>query len=489
MRPDREPRALMPTPLDLDTLRSTLRRHGQEHLLRFHDELDPPRRAALLAQLAQIDWEALPSLVERYVKARPVFRLPPDLAPAPYYPRNPDSPARRWDRDRFARLGEGLIRAGKVAAFTVAGGQGTRLGFDGPKGCFPATPVTGKPLFAVFAEAIAATGARYGRAIPWYIMTSPMNHDATVAFFRLHAHFGLNPDDVKMFPQGTSPTFDLDTGRILLEDRGVIAANPDGHGGSITALHKSGALADMRDRGVDHISYFQVDNPLVRVVDPVFLGLHAHAEDSSGEMSSKMVVKAFPEEKLGVFCSVAGRTSVIEYSDLPMDLQRERLADGSLRFAAGSIAVHALGVEFVERVASDPAFALPFHRAEKAVAHLDPHGGARVTPQRPNAVKLERFVFDALPLCRASVVLETDRAEEFAPVKNPTGVDSAQSSKQLQVERAARWLERAGVPIPRDAAGRPDCVIELRPATALDAADLIGAAVRPNITPGSQVVW
>jgi UDP-N-acetylglucosamine/UDP-N-acetylgalactosamine diphosphorylase len=464
-----------------------LEKAGQPHLLRFYDELSPAARERLVAQVSALDLEGLPGLVERYVRKKPALDLPADVAPAPYYPSDPASPTRPWDRARFRAIGVELLRQGRVAAFTVAGGQGTRLGFDGPKGCFPAGPVTGRTLFRFFAEGLLAAARRYGRTAPWYIMTSPQNHEATVEYFRRNSYLGLDAGGVMFFPQGVLPSLDMATGRVLLADRGEVATNPDGHGGSIRALHASGALEDMRRRGVQHISYFQVDNPIVRVLDPVFLGLHAGAPDSSGEMSSKMVPKAYPEEKLGVLCASGGRVRVIEYSDLPMERQRERLADGSLRFVSGSIAVHVMSVEFVTRLATDPSFALPYHRAEKKVPYVDPETGRHVNPAAPNAVKLERFVFDALPLCRASVVLETDRVEEFAPIKNATGVDSVESSREVQTERAARWLERAGVGVPRRPDGKPDCVLEVSPLTAVEAEDLDPRALPRAIERGAAV--
>jgi UDP-N-acetylglucosamine/UDP-N-acetylgalactosamine diphosphorylase len=275
------------------------------------------------------------------------------------------------------------------------------------------------------------------------------------------------------------------TGRVLMSSPSEIATNPDGHGGSITALHKSGAIADMKRRGVTTLSYFQVDNATVRVIDPVFIGLHASPAHSSAEMSSKMIPKAYPEEKLGLFCSSRGRTEVIEYSDLPMDLQRERLADGSLRFLAGSIAVHVMGVTFIERLATDPAFSLPFHRAEKKVPCADPATGVRIDPAAPNGIKLERFVFDALPLCRNSIVYET---EEFAPIKNASGVDSPESCTKLQTLRAARWLTSVGVKIPRNDAGEPDCTLEISASTALEPSDLLSARLPASIARGSSLL-
>lgn len=477
---------------DSSDIRQRLERIGQAHLLRFTDRLPPERRDALLRRLADldrdVDFDRVPNLVERYVHGRPAFAPTGDIAPAPYYPHDPESFVRPWDRDGARRSGESLIRAGKVAAFTVAGGQGSRLGFDGPKGCYPGGAVTGKPLFRCFAEWILAAQNRWGATIPWYVMTSPMNHEPTVAFFREQAWFGLDPAQVRHFPQGVMPSFDMATGRILLADLDEPATNPDGHGGSLKALAASGAVADMRARGVEHLCYAQVDNPLVRFLDPVFIGLHASAPDSSAEMSSKMLEKHEPGEKVGVFAEVDGRVRVIEYSDLPDELATKRRDDGALVFNAGNPAIHMLGVGFLERINSgDDGFALPFHRAEKKVPHIDLETGDRIDPTTPNAIKLETFVFDALPMCERSVILEIDRVEEFAPIKNATGADSVESSRRLQTERAARWLEAAGVGVPRLPDGAPDCTLEISPLTAMEVGDLAQADLPARIEAGASL--
>ncbi len=465
---------------------------GQGHLLRFYDLLDDERKRGLLAQIGSLDLESLPKLVHDYVINTPVFALPADVQPAAYYPRNPRDPKHPWDEAGARAAGEAMLRAGRVGAFVVAGGQGSRLGYDGPKGCYPAGAVTGKPLFQVFADALLGAKDRYGVDVPWYIMTSPLNHAATVAFFERHGFFGLERGSVMFFPQGVMPSFDIKTGKILLSDRHEVATNPDGHGGSIRALHVSGATADMRRRGVDTISYFQVDNPIVNILDPVFLGLHAGAPDSSGQMSSKMVAKASAEEKVGVFCMAGdgarkGRGEIVEDSDLPMEYQRQTNPDGSLRFNAGSIAVHIIGVGLVETLATDPGFALPYHRAEKRIPHVDPTTGEMVEPTANNGVKLERFVFDALPLCERSIVYETDRVEEFAPIKNATGADSPESCSRIQTERAARWLEACGVRVPRGTDGRPECVLEVSARTATCARELKGARLPREIERGARI--
>lgn len=465
----------MNTATTVDQIRERLEAIGQDHLLAFHDELAEEQQRALLEQIASIDLERVPEWVERYVLSKPKAGLDAaEIQPAAYFPADPAGPVGpAWDPQEMKARGEALIRAGKVAAFTVAGGQGTRLGYDGPKGTFPATPVTRKPLFAVLAEQLIAAARKYGVSIPWAIMTSPLNHEDTIAFFKKNRYFGLNPEDVSFFSQGILPSFDAKTGKILLAAKHEVATNPDGHGGSLKALWASGTIKALKERGVEHISYVQIDNPLAKMIDPVFIGLHAHAADSSAQMSSKMVAKTDPAEKVGVFCSVGGKTQVIEYSDLPSDLAEARDEHGNIRFNAGSIAIHLIGVSFIESLCSGKAgFALPLHRAEKKVPCLDIDTGQASAPEKPNAVKLETFVFDALPLCKSSIVYETRRVEEFAPIKNAEGNDSPATSSALQTERAANWLERAGVKVPRKADGTPDCVIELSPITALDQDDL-----------------
>lgn len=477
-----------------DEIRERLNAVGQGHLLAFADGLGEAERTALLNQIAAIDFETLPGLIDRYVRTDEHFEVPGDLEPAPFYPIDPETPGRAWDRTAAEAEGERLIAAGKVGCFTVAGGQGSRLGYDGPKGCYPTGVISDKPLFQIFAEGILANSKRHGVSIPWCIMTSPLNHDATIAFFSEHDHFGLDPVDVMFFQQGTMPAMDKESGKILLADKGTIATAPDGHGGAIRALVVSGATEKLRARGVEHISYWQVDNPHIRVLDPVFIGLHASAPDSSGEMSSKMLPKAEAKEKVGVFCRTGGengRTMIVEYSDLPDELAGQTGPDGSLRFVAGSPAIHLLSVAFIEKLAGDSAFSLPYHRAVKKVAHVDAETGELVEPTEPNAVKLERFIFDAVPLAESSIVLETDRVEEFAPVKNKDGVDSIVTSRALQTERAARWLEAAGISVPRKADGSPDCVLEISPLTATCAEELAAqrAELPPEIEAGAREMF
>lgn len=456
--------------------------HGQQHLLAFHDQLDPAGRAKLLDQIEAINWDQIDRLIETHVKSKPDFELSDDLEPAPYYPKAPGAELRdKYDRAR--QRGEALIRDGKVACFVVAGGSGTRLGWDGPKGTFPATPIEGKSLFQVFAEGIRGNERKYGVTIPWLVMTSPANDEPTRAFFEDHDWFGLTREQVVFFMQGTMPAIDGD-GRVLLADKDELALSADGHGGSLKAIHHSGALREMADRGIAHLSYFQVDNPTVKVVDPLFIGLH-HLDGA--QMSSKMVPKAYGKEKLGNFCLVDGKMTIVEYSDLPDELAEQRDDRGELRFRSGSPAIHIIDVAFIEQLNRGGELQLPYHRAEKKVPHLDPETGEHVEPTEPNAVKLEQFVFDALPRCEQSIILETTREEEMAFIKNAEGESSPASSRQLQSDRACRWLAEAGVDVPEpDADGHYDCVVELSSLTAIEPEDLKQATLPPKIAPGEQ---
>jgi UDP-N-acetylglucosamine/UDP-N-acetylgalactosamine diphosphorylase len=445
-------------------------------VLRHADALPPADRKALLAQLATIDLPLISRLVTGGAEAKTDYAA---VKPAPYVALGSPAGAARIH-------GEELLRAGKIAVFTVAGGQGTRLGWRGPKGTYPATVVTGKPLFRVFAEQITAAEKRYGRSLPWYIMTSPLNSADTRAFFRDNNWFGRNPADTFLFEQGTMPSITFD-GKLILETPSSLALNPDGHGGAIRALHASGALEDMQARGVEHMSYFQVDNPMVRIADPVFLGLHAAGDGSSAEMSSKMVAKRDAAEKVGVFCEVAGKTAVIEYSDMPAELTNSLDAHGKLRFNAGSIAIHAISVAFMQRLTQGD-FALPFHRAKKKVPYWCDTQKKTVEPAEPNAIKFEAFVFDALGIARKSLVMETSRTEEFAPLKNASGEDSPAWSHQIQSNRNGDWLEKFGVKIPRKPNGDVDARIEIAAEIALEADDLADIALPREIKPGEEVL-
>lgn len=458
---------------------------GQLEVLRFWNDIDDAGQRKLAAQLAAINWEELPGLIRDYVLQRPKTEIPDDLAPAKYFPARADDADTAELYRRAVAAGEDALRQGRVCCLTVAGGQGTRLGFDGPKGTYPIGPVSGRSLFAYFAGSILRAGQKYGRPISWYIMTSMLNCDATIEFFRRNGFFGLAPEQVFFFTQGTMPAIGYD-GKLLLSARDSLALSPDGHGGTLLALRKSGALERMEQEKTDIISYFQVDNPLVKMCDPRFIGLH---ELERSDMSAIMLAKTGPFEKLGNFCVSGGRLRIIEYSDLPETLAQKRNADGSLAFVAGSPAIHMISRRFVSELTADGVLKLPWHRADKKIPTVDAQGNP-VKPEAPNGVKLESFIFDALPLAARTMILEGDRKEVFAPTKNATGVDSAESCRQMLVDRDARRLEAAGVGVPRRSDGSVDGKIEISPAIVLDDEDAeayVAAHRLTRIAPGAEI--
>ncbi len=446
---------------EFESLAERFQKFGQGQVFAFWNELSPSQREQLLSQAREVDLDEVAQLCKALLGDHKAASFE-GLEPAHYQPLPQNGgDAQAWDE--ATRIGEEALRQGKVAAFTVAGGQGTRLGYDGPKGTFPVTPVRALSLFGVFAAKIEAVGILYEKPLHWFIMTSHQNHEATETFFTKHNFFGLSREHVHFFRQGRMPAVDFD-GKILLESPDAIALSPDGHGGSLRALERSGSLELMKREGIEAISYFQVDNPLVRCVDAAFLGWHLK---TNSEMSSKMIPKAYAGEKVGHFCTRNGHLEVVEYSDLPVELQSETDENGGLRFRAGSIAIHVLDRDFVARMAKESS--LPFHRADKKIPTIDT-GGQPVKPTQPNGVKFETFVFDALPLAQNPVVIETLREDDFSPVKNAEGLDSPQTCRDDQLRQWARWLSSVGVQVPLDERGVPTVNFEVSPRFGFDEA-------------------
>lgn len=326
--------------------------------------------------------------------------------------------------EKALELGEKLLRQGKVGCLLVAGGQGTRLGISIPKGMLE---VGGKSLFQRFAESIRSLQKKYRRPIFLYVMTSFATNAETIRFFREKRHFGLSPEQILFFEQGSSPTKGMD-GRSLRGADGQTLRNPDGHGGMLQAARRAKIFAHARKNGAETIFYFQVDNPLVEICDPLFLGLHRLR---SSEYSLKIVRKGDPDEKLGIVCVDRGRHRLVEYSELPKSLRHAHGPEGRLCFDAGSIAVHAFDLAFLEREARRRR-GLPWHRARKTVRALDPKG--RLV--EVDGIKSERFIFDVLPRAKNPLILETSREREFAPIKNASGPDSLKTAQAALARRA-----------------------------------------------------
>lgn len=469
---------------DTTNLFNRLAAAGQEHLLKFFDTLPAAVQQRYLEELNDLDLDLLQKLIAENVLQKPHITLPENLEPAPFFPLKPRSEAEKLYYQQADEAGAELLRQGKVAAITVAGGQGSRLGFDGPKGTYPIAPVSGKTLFQYFAESLQSASRKYNTAIHWYIMTSVLNDQPTREFFADNNFFGLNRDHVHFFTQGFMPAVGYD-GKLLMASTGSLALSPDGHGGTLLALRKSGMLKDMADRGIDYLSYFQIDNPLVPVVDKRFIGLH---KLENSEMSAITLAKTNAHEKVGNFCVANGKLYVIEYSDLPEELAQAQNSDGTLKFIAGSPAIHVISRTFVEKLTAGNRLELDWHRADKKIKCIDCSGNP-VEPAEPNGVKLESFIFDALKLADKTMIFEADRKEEFAPTKNATGVDSVESCRAMLIDRDARRLERCGVQIPRRSDGTVDAAIEISPLAVWDDDDCREYVKKHRITavePGSS---
>ena len=425
---------------------------GQDHVLNYLDELSVEQRQSLLGQLAKVDFEKvneLASLIGQEEEEIDFDRVEP--APVEKL-MDKDSPGEQ----RAVQAGEQALRDDRVACVTVAGGQGTRLKYDAPKGTYPITPVRGKSLFQVHAEKIRGIRRRYGCRLPWFIMTSYENHEDTQEFFAEHDFFGLGAESVHFFPQQMNPILD-EHGHLLLEEKDSLLAGPDGHGGIFEALVVSGMCELLSEGGWDLLSYFQVDNPLVNVADPRFLGHHVQHE---AEFSCKVIPKRDPYEGLGIAVLRDNHPAVIEYIDVPPDVAEERDESGQLRYLYGSIAIHIMNTDFVQRMARE-GVQLPWHVAEKNYKSICPHG-TDDRPQERTCYKFEQFIFESLPEASGCAFVETDRGKEFAPVKNAEGEDSPATARARMQRLWAEWLAMAGHDL-RTHDGDPDRKIEISP--------------------------
>ena len=425
----------------MERLEGILTAHGQEHLLAGLDELRPDLRHRFLERLTHVDWEEL----ER--PAEPP--APEDVRPAAVV--TLDERTRR--HDELSAAGEDAYRRGRVGVLVVAGGQGTRLGFDGPKGVFPIGAHSRKSIYQLQAEKVLSVSRRVRTTIPLLVMTSPMTDAETRDFFQAHDDFGLAPGQVRFFAQGTVPSLDR-SGRALLAEPGVLLENPDGHGGVFTALVDSGELERVRDQGVEQLVYIQVDNVLAPVDDPVLVGL---AVVENADVVTKVLEKTHPDERVGHLVTDGSRDRVIEYTELTPEQTRARTADGELVYRWGSPAMHAWSVDFLSRLAGR-GYRLPLHRSAKPL-RTRIEGEVRDV----EGWKFERFVFDLIPEAERSVGLEIERAAEFAPVKNAEGEDSPATAVQLAHGNYVDWLEAAGVSV------------ELPPGELIEISPLLGA--------------
>lgn len=424
---------------------------SQEHVLKHWKKLNRKEREALLEQIATIDPKSVARCREALGKGAEV----PDSSKG----KAPKVAVLKGKKLAEARaVGEVELSEGRVAALLVAGGQGSRLGYDGPKGCYEIGPITNAPLFYFHARKILARSIRYGASIPFYVMTSEANNAATVQCFEENDYFGLNPDDVFFFTQGMWPGMSAE-GKIILDQPGHIFMSPDGHGGLLAALKRSGALADMKKRGIKSVFFFQVDNPLVEIADPAFIGYHVM---NKSEYSLKLCAKRDPKEKVGMPMRFGDTYRMVEYTEMTDEQCNRKDKSGKLYFLYGSPAIHVFDRAFLEREAARP---MPLHLAFKKIPYVD-EKGALVKPSEPNGYKFEKFIFDILPNAKTATFLAFDQKDEFSPVKNAEGADSPASCKADMQAKWRSWLKECGVTVDESVP------VEIDPVYALDAEDL-----------------
>lgn len=453
-----------------------IREKGQGHVLGYLDELSDRQRHRLLKQLAAVDFGKMKKLAS-LIGSEPEEIDFEGVEPAPV---KELSDGHTPEEKQAVEAGREALRQDRVACVTVAGGQGTRLKYDAPKGTYPITPVRGKSLFAVHAERIRAARRRYGCRLPWFIMTSRQNQEETVRFFADLDYLGLGRESVHFFPQHMNPILD-EHGRLLLQQKDRLLAGPDGHGGIFEALVDNGMCRVLSEGGWDLLSYFQVDNPLVKPADPRFLGHHLNGD---AEFSCKVIPKRSPGEGLGIAVLRDGHPAVIEYIDVPPEVAEATDESGRLKFLYGSIAIHVMNTDFVQRIAQKDV-ALPWHVAEKQYEALDPDG-RDPTPRERTCYKFERFIFECLPHATNCAFVETSRQKEFAPVKNAEGKDSPRTARHRMQRLWADWLARAGRDLRRPD-GLPDRPLEISPLFA-DGPETLKDRLPPDWQPGDPVV-
>jgi UDP-N-acetylglucosamine/UDP-N-acetylgalactosamine diphosphorylase len=451
-----------------EDLLGLLTKYKQNDIVEYFKGLAPHEETLFLRNLEGLDLELVFGLQKKFClgDCTPFTEKSITIKPATVIA-IPETDKEKEEEQNAKRAGENLLRDGKIAVLIVAGGQGSRLGFDGPKGIYKISPIQQKPLFQLFAEQIKAMSRRYSTRVPLLIMTSKENHDETIEFFESKNYFDLGKETLHFFRQDMLPAITPD-GNLVLQNNLGLFTNPNGHGGSLKALYDSGVLETLLKEGFTELYYCQVDNPLVRIADPVFLGYHAIA---NAEVSTKVVRRRSIEEKVGVYVSCKGKDTIVEYSDLSPEYMSALDGAGNILYWAGNTAIHIFSLPFIRRI-NDHGFALPYHCARKNTDITDLKG----KPLRLDVWKFETFVFDAIPLAERSCCMEIVREEEFAPVKNKVGSDSPETARSAMVDLYRNWLKKAGVCV------APEATIEISPLFALDEDELCNKLQNKNLT-------
>ena len=404
-----------------EKVKEILKENKQEHLLIWYDKLIEQKREQLLDRILTIDFEQINELYKQ-AKQKKDFKEC-KVEPLSYIDKEKLS---KEDKEKYEAEGKKEIAEGKYAVVTMAGGQGTRLGHNGPKGTFELEVGEKKPLFTLLAQTIKEANKKYNVTIPWYIMTSRENNYKTTDFFKRHDYFGMGEENIKFFIQNELPMVDV-KGKILVDEAGMIKDAADGHGGIFEAMNKDGIIKDMKKRGIKWIFIAGVDNVLAKMVDPILTGL---AIENKCLAAGKSVVKSNPKERVGVFCKKDNRPSVIEYTEITDEMAEARDENGELLYGESHILCNLFNIKAIEEIAKNK---LPYHSAFKKAKYIDKNG-VIVVPEVPNAYKFEAFIFDAFERLDDMAIMRVKREEECAPVKNAEGVDSPETAAKLYLD-------------------------------------------------------
>jgi UDP-N-acetylglucosamine/UDP-N-acetylgalactosamine diphosphorylase len=450
----------------MEKLRERFAAFGQDHVFANCETLSEEQKTGFQEQLAGIPVEKLETFLEG-AKSIVANDSAKDTVISPFS--GPVASSTASDaaekRAEWKKIGLEAITKGQVAALVLAGGQGTRLGFDGPKGCYDIGMPSKKTLFQLLSERIdklkqlASTEVMPAR-LPLYVMTSPLNHSTTVDFFVEHDNFNV---DVSFFSQGMLPCLDKE-GKILLEGPGVVSMAPDGNGGIYPALEKSGMLAQMKGAGIHHLHVFSIDNALCQPADPVFMG---YCISQKADVGNKVLWKASPDEKVGVLAQKGSKSCIVEYSDMVAEMtERVDEKTGKLIFGAANICNHYYALDFLENTVLAKMDAM-YHIANKKIPYYD--GKTVVSPTAPNGMKLETFIFDVFEFSERMAVLEVERRHEFAPVKNAEGKDSPATAREYLSNLAKEYVTAAGAKVAEESDAKKDAsavaICEVSPLT------------------------
>ena len=404
---------------DIERAKEILQKYNQNHIVNLFDKLNEEKQVELAKQVLNIDFHKILELYENTKKEIEIKEK--TITPIEYLDKAKLSDV---EQEKYNKLGEDILKKGEYAVVTMAGGQGTRLGHPGPKGTFKLDVYgKGKYLFEILAENLKEANKKYGVIIPWYIMTSRENNQMTKEFLEKNNYFGYDKSYVTLFMQGELPLLSTE-GKLLINKDMKIKEASDGNGGTYSSLRSSGALANMKERGIKWIFIGSVDNALLKMADVTLLGMTI---DKKYQIASKTVVKANAHERVGVFCKMNGHPKVIEYTELPEKMAEEVDNNGELKFSESHIMCNLYSIEAIEKISTEP---LMYHTAFKKNSYID-EDGKEIVPEEPNSYKFESFIFDAFEFFDDIAILRGTREDDFAPVKNKEGADSPKTAKEL----------------------------------------------------------